>query len=288
MNHLAEIEVPTQLPAWAGWIALGLSSILAVIKVVEFASKRIEKARLSLSLTVDGFFRLGADGEVVFLNFIMFPERKPAFITNIEAVLKRMGGSRKEYALELLKLGTPADRGNTIHDHFFFSSSPVDVVTTEDATRRIAMMVIADYRSNLSRVSSSFIASALELGPQIREANAAEMSGDPERAQALKSRILTLVSTFVEQYFEHCQLENSEYEIELTVRYRDVLGAGSQKLRTARSTLRFSLPVETRQVMKRRLEEYAKQTILAAAGSKDVDAQFPEIAFTSATIVARE
>lgn len=262
-----------RLPVLAAWTGFGLGVLLTAWRIYDEWCQRRITCILSCSLTSDCFFRLIDGGETAFLNIVLCPQDRPAFVTDIRATLTRLGTTRKQFQLHLLRYGQPADRGKTIHDHFFFSSSPLDIINPGFATRRVLMMSIDEYRADIVQLTNQFYSKAIELALAAR---IAVTQSDTGKQEELMNSIRAAAEGFAGQYIDKVQVEAGQYEINMAITYRDVEGHGSKRLRVCNTKLAFDLEAGVRDMAHKRLKAFGEDFIRQMSGT-EVTPVSPEI-----------
>lgn len=207
-------------PVWIAYAGFLISLILGCIKAFEFYRSRTEQTSLSFALTRDAFFRFADFGEALFINAVVFATERPALITDMQGVLRRVDG-KKEFTLQFLSFGEPADRGKTIHDHYFFSSGPTDFIPVDVPVRRIYLCVLEGYAQPLQDACRAARTEGHALAPAVRAAFQAQSETGAVPDPSLTDRIEELRNAFMTAYVDGVQLESSKYILELTCKFRD-------------------------------------------------------------------
>jgi hypothetical protein len=261
------------LPPWVAWVGFALSVVLATMKIYELVHSRRTLSSLSCSLTKDCFFRITENGESLFLNVVFSTKDRPAFVTAARATFHRRGEIAKTFPLALQRLGQPADRGGTINDHFFYSSSPLDVIEVNQPSRRVYLFTLHGYEDK-------FQAGFAELHNRLTAEAVTMRSAYQSLDAALQSQGVRIVQDAVEQFVQsinqNIQLEEADYRIVFEVDYRDVEGHGSRTHRTCRSEIHCTIPERTREFITNQLRTYGVETAKNVMG-QSVTTNYPAV-----------
>ena len=191
-----------------------------MIRIADFFSERRIRAHLSLALTRDLFIRYTEVGEVLFINAVLIASHRPVIITGFTAILRHQGVG-KSFRMNLLRMGQPADRGTAMHQHYFFSSSPTDLIPVDQPIRRIYMLAIDQYDSMLSAAFVHFKEALTNLEPAMRALVANASDERPVEQAEVRSHLTEAIKKFVDDYVDGVQLEQATYTVEVTVSYRE-------------------------------------------------------------------
>ena len=262
-------------PGWMVYAAFAISAGLALIRLVEF----IARSQLSANLTRDLFLRYGDLGELLFLNAVLVSSKRPAFVWNFQAAAYSADGTQT-IPLVLRHLGEPADRGSVIHDHYFFSSSPTDLVPVDTPVRRVFMLIASGFDNSLAAASQELRSAVLAHADVIRPAlTNADQAGDSDaNATTLAVGAITQArETFVNTYFDGIQFRPGRYTVRVTWSYRDANSRGLVKReRQECAKVSFTLAGDFRQ----QLREHVVQTSFAIVRQvvlPDSSVVFPEV-----------
>jgi hypothetical protein len=267
-------------PLWMIYTAFAVSVALAIIRLIEFIRAQWSKAELAATLTRDLFFRFGEVGETLFLNAVLTSSQRPAFIHAVTASLSRVDGTHV-IPLRLEHLGEPADRGSTIHDHYFFSSSPTDLIPVDTPTRRVLMLVVESNTETLQAAYRTLMAATaphLAFARQIATTFGNQPIPEPQQGQlsAAIGAISAAREAFVNQYFDAIQLQSGTYRANVTWHFRDAKKATSAS-REQRSSVSFVLPPDFRQRLRDRVREAGDARIRQEATGDAKLGFFPEV-----------
>jgi len=260
------------LPAVAAWVGFALSITLAVVRLIEWWSASHVKARLSCSLTSDCFVRMTDAGEIIFTNVILSSSNRPAFLVGVDAVLTRVGMATKAFPLVLVRYGEPKDRGGPINDHFFFSSSPQDIVSPGEAARRVFMFSVELSRNEIARVCDEFSRSSADLALKVKQSVGL---ADDSAQKALLGEVQSAAREFSVGYMNAVQLEHGQYSLSLVIRYRDVEGYGSREVRECGTRLTMETQANLKAVASKQLELFGMSFVAQRAGAES-NAIWPE------------
>ncbi len=258
-SELPAVETIVRQPAWMLQTAFYLSSLLAAIKVGEVLWAVFRRPALEVALTKDMFFRHTDQGEIVFLNAILSSSRRPAFVRDVKATLVHTDGSQT-IKLKLERLGEPADRGSTVNDHYFFSSSPIDLIPVDNPTRRIYMFAVDDSRNQLVKAFETL------RGITYRNVEGARKSlvpvgedGASENAEAL---IIAAHTDFVNQGVEGLQIKPGKYVAKVTWTFASSTSKGlARRLFSKEASLSFVVPDGVRERMREELHRTGAREI---------------------------
>ncbi|TAJ16356.1 MAG: hypothetical protein EPO68_11250 [Planctomycetota bacterium] len=247
--------------------------MLGFLKLREAWLAHRVKSRLSASATADCFYRLTDSGETLFVNLVVSPHERPAFVTEIRAHLCRTGVTKKDMPLDLVRYGEPADRGNPINDHYFFSASPIDILQTGTAARRVLMMVISEYRTEMEQIARELQARAFALAGEARVA----MNGDEQARKDVVEKIEACATEYTSKYMNKIQFDDGDYELEVLLKFRDVEGHGARELRECKTKVCLSVKGDFRALMQQQIRRLV-ESVIARLVNKDLDVEYPMFA----------
>jgi hypothetical protein len=250
--------VAPQVPVWVPISALVVSVLLAAIKVFELYTDSTRRSGLYFALTRDAFLRYNELGECIFLNCVLSGIDRAAIVTDVSVMMKRADGSRT-LPLKILHYGQPADRGGVVHEHYFFSSSPVELVSVDAPLRRVFMCVVDNYDSSLKQAVETYKQELTLAAGEIRKS--LEPGGGQEEQGPAFLKLQRLQQAFINAYGDSVQLERADYVVEMKYSYRDA-GRSHGEKRSEVSTISFALPMELKAVLRPQLQRWA--TALAA------------------------
>jgi len=273
-------QVPTvgSGTTWVAIAGLAISAVLAAIRLLEFIRERRARSELHLALTQNAFFRLTDSGETAFVSAVMFATRRAAFVNDVGATLSRKDGS-KRFNLQLRSLGQPADRGTPVHDHFFFSASPLDLVPIDQPIRRVYMFVIGDYAPRLADSIQVFTGKLIPLKATVEHLNS--MADGNEKVAgtlSLKNEVLEHRQRFVQGVMDHLQLEGGRYRIDVVCKYRDAHAKHDDGWRQSSSAIEFEIDAQVRDGLRVDLERFADGMIAHVMFGVETKWVWPEVA----------
>lgn len=277
--QLPAMPTPSIQPAWMIYAAFAISAVLGLIRLWEFITTQGARSQLSANLTRDLFLRYGDMGELLFVNAVLVSSKRPAFVRDFQAAALLDDGTQT-IPLVLRHLGEPADRGSVIHDHYFFSSSPTDLIPVDSPARRVFMLIAGGHENALATASrelrSTVLAHADVIRPALTNADQPDSGVDP--ATELATAAITKArEKFVNTYFDGIQFRPGRYTIRLTWSYRDANSRGPVKgERQESASVSFTLAGDFRQ----QLREHVVQTSFAIVRQvvlPDSPVVFPEV-----------
>jgi hypothetical protein len=253
--------------ALAAWGALVLSVALAILRFLEKRRESNTRAQLKLVMTQDAFVRYGASGEVLFLNLVLIGSKRSALVVDISMELQRVtdrGEIIARLPLRLLRLGVPRDRGGPIHDHFFFSSSPIDLIPANTPERRVLMCAVAESDETIGSAIKKFESDVLA---------AAASTNDP---QDFTTRSTRASGELVESVVRRASVLNGSYRIKMAITYSDS-EFGAKKF-TCDGSLTMNVRRSGENELVAKLRVYARDFTWTAVNPKG-QYQYPETAF---------
>ncbi len=269
-------------PAWMLYSAFGISVVLFFVKIYEVLAALWARPRLTAKLTKDMFFRHGDDGEMIFLNAILSSSHRAAYITDMTATLVHTDGTQS-IPLSLLSLGEPADRGNTTHDHYFFSSSPVDLIPIDKPTRRVLLFTAESHEVQLGATFAELREAARThgLAAKLTVPNDPD-TPPPAEVLAARDALLAAGKVFVDKGMEAIQLKSGKYRV--TVEWSYSLGSANSARYSARSSISFVIPPGARERMRAALDRTGAAEVIRVIDPEQKGIPYPTVAPTSITL----
>jgi hypothetical protein len=275
-------NVPSGTPTWVAYTALGISIILALIKLAEAWNDYNKPSRVTFTLTRDLFFRYLEEGETLFLNAVVGATDHPAMISNLSGTLRKSDGS-KSFTIIFQRFGQPTDRGNVIHDHYFFSSSPIDLIPVNTPIRRIYLCVLNEYLPQMEHASAHFRTEIARLAPGLQDALKQAAVGEQIVGSAVVDEVKQLRQEYVQAYTDAVQLEQGEYRLTVSCSYHSP-HQPPRKASSASSELVFKVvePVKVR--VRAGLEPVVNSIVSQIVFGKGIPYQAPVITPTDVQV----
>jgi hypothetical protein len=265
------------IPIWISIAALVVSIAALAPQVLAWISDARLRGTIIFSLTRDIFFRYSELGEILFVNSVIASRGKPLLIRSIEAELQLMGAASKRLPLRLLNLGAPADRGTTMHDHIFFSSSPIDLVPAGMPLRRIHLFVIGEYDNALRTAFEELRAEAGQLAT-------APGAADDATKQLILDQAEKAGEQFLNDYFASVQLESGTYRLDMTLIYEEADSPHGGKARTVASSIEFTVPRDLRDRLRNDMRRTIRDVFMQSLSS-DATVAYPVFAPATVTVL---
>lgn len=207
----------TAIAAWVGCVVSLATFGWAVAAAIVSARAR---PRLRCVATDDVLFRWGAAGELLFINIVLVARDRSAMIRDVSVQVKRVTAKSdvtRESPATLMKMGVPRDRGVPLHDYFFISSSPIDLIPTGEPARRVYMCRID--------LTSDSIGGAVERYELETQKSVQANAGDPTAFGVdVKSRAEAMAQRVAEVAFA----KDGRVRIRLDITYEDAAKPGSE------------------------------------------------------------
>lgn len=260
--------------AIAAWVGCTVSLFVLAFTVVDRVRSSRRRARLRLVLTPDAFFRYGSSGELAFFNLVLVSTHRPALIRDVRLDLQQRapnGDLIRSIPLELLSLGQPRDRGTPIHDHFFYSSSPIDLIPQNVPERRVYMCTVAETRKTAGGMFEAFEHS-------VRKAAA----GTAERS-AYETQVLDLEKQLIGRVSPLLLSKSGHFRLRVTASYSDSEFPDEEW--TASASMQFEVRGNDDQDLQIKIAMYCRQYAQAFL-TTGISVTYPEAAVCNATIKA--
>lgn len=280
MIVLAELDWDTASKI-AGVIGLIVSIVLAYIRVADFRRERSSRASLSAVLTRDLFVRYHSEGELVFLNLVVMTLTHPALIRRMTISLIDSAGLA--IPLEFLRLGQPADRGLVVADHFFYSSSAMDIVTTGAPSRMVLMCRVASTADAIRSAHKRFMES-LEC---VQKLQADGVSTEDAKSTEALERVEESKKEVVSACVLSRAIRPGNYRVTIELHWHDCRYAGEGKTVVAAGSVRFdeSSYSGLRRGVEDLLRAIAQRVIAGPASGESRDlVQYPVVMPTSVSV----
>jgi len=139
------------LPAAALWFSFLVSLLVSIA-----ALSKLRPSSLDLLLTRETFFRVLTTGENVFANAVLLARNGAVLVESAELHLKKIDGSPKQFPLSVVYVGEKVRSTNIMAEHFFYSSSPLDVIAGDTTKRVLYLGQMRDYAAFATSVSEDF------------------------------------------------------------------------------------------------------------------------------------
>jgi hypothetical protein len=270
---LQGVNQAVSLPIWAQIISLVLSCALASVEI----AKQLRRAKLSIYLTRDLFFRFIEAGEALFCNAVMLARNSPVLIRDVSLELKRIGvpgqrrSAEKMYPLVVREFGEKV-RGSALNaEHHFYGSSPLAYVPVMKPNRAVYFCLHQEYQMEQEFAFASFI-EAVNL---FRESQPRDSPAD---AAAAAVKLQQMITTAHGRMTALLQIEPGLYELSVVVSYVGATEFSRGKAKAARSKIKF----EITDVILKNWKSSIEQLLIARAkqllGVDQGDFEYPVLA----------
>lgn len=249
------IEISLRAPDWLVTASIVVTSILALSQIVKLYLNR--RGYLEIRLTRETFFRLGVDGECLFMNAVILSRNGPVEIRAIEFLLKRLESSQKQYTLSLSNIGTKViDYEGNLAKPQFFTTSPISFINKDSAERYIFRVIQSEYRNEISKLINDYILEMKRYRDQLMK----EVTESTDKPTSTKEDLYKHIKGEAEKrsllIMTRVQLEGGRYEASVNVTYKPLGWRKSTTVDQAKSKIQFDVTSDFHIIFKGLIEDY--------------------------------
>ena len=263
-------------PPWIIYASFAISLVLAILKIKE----SFPQPSLEIQLTRDLFFRLVEAGEALFCNAALLATDRPILITGVRPMLKRLaktGRTHKSFELDIINHGEKVKGSQSMAEHQFFGSSPLQYVSSGAPLRAVYLCVYGDYADNQRIAYQAFqadIRSALESNKNV------DLS-DPEQSETFRTDIEGRIERHYNAMLHLSQLEAGDYELNVDVTYRSAKPLFKKRTKKASSRVTFTIEEQAIDLLRKTLRQSLTTVSQELLGGTTASHAYPELSPTS-------
>jgi hypothetical protein len=247
------VTQPDQLPYWMLVFSFVVSSLLALLAIVEVLCRAFRKATLDIVLTRELFFRLLEGGECLYANAVLVAYDAGALVEDMTASLIKCNGATKTFKMRVAQIGEKYRTPEGLYQFSFYSTSPLGFVPPSNPQRQVFVCEHDSY-AGATRESFQFFQKNLF---QIKEEFSGTIDAEQEIIQQLTQRVQAIVDETTVSIMDKVQLEPGRYTLEVSVIYRQ---KGRffpvAKRRTSKAKVEFTVENYARDYMRYKLREF--------------------------------
>ena len=166
------------------------------------------------------------------------------FRSHVSAVLKKTDQPLKTFPLDIIQFGEKVKTESLLAEHFFYTSSPLAHIPATVPQRTVYFCVQGDYRDSLRSAINGFRTEVLNLKYSLIER--AEQVSAPE----MLKEIQRLANDYSAKVMEQVQVEAGNYELTLTVQYKNPQARYFRTSYAAESKISFTVPTDVKTVIR--------------------------------------
>jgi len=216
-------------------------------------------SKLDFRLTSEVFFRLLDNGESLFANAAIVPEKAAIKMIDVRVTLTKTDTPVKTYPLKVIAFGTKAPSKTPSAEHLFYTRSPYHYLPADQVVRPLWHCLLTHYSADFEGRFREFDNYLLEIEKQRRQ---------QQQKASLASDLQKSVQAKIEEssaaIMEHVQLEPGKYRLVAEVVFQPRGGPLRRSMtKTTSSAITFSLDPKIRD----HLREGLRRHLTARAGA---------------------